>query len=62
MDTMNKKHPLPLHRELSHRSRYLNCDPCIIVASALVPLFMLGVSAVVSMVRVHGSEGMVGEL
>lgn len=38
---------VPVHLELTHRSRYLNFDPCIILASALPLLFMLAAAAAI---------------
>lgn len=46
---------VPIHFELTHRSRYLNCDPCVVVASALLPVLMLGLSVAMNMAR-GGSE------
>ena len=38
---------VPVHFQLTHRSRYLNFDPCIIVASALPLLMMLAAAAAI---------------
>lgn len=31
----------PLHAAVSRQSRYLNCDPCVVLASALLPVLWL---------------------
>ena len=48
--------PLPLHLQASRRTRYLNCDPCVVVASALLPVLMLGLGVAMNMARGGGSE------